>query len=209
MPQRTDSGRALFIPHHELKMLPDSIHKTFIFSKDSFINTSLVAEGSGDPGYEIRSTVTPRSTKTRVIRNATDVVTLTKREWPRSNTLAFSGCSEMKMKNWLRDGSFTALQSISDPSPTRYVWKTDAELGELTLVRADTPDSTAPLAIFRFAVHGRRSPTLHLTHEAEYFEDAIVASLLVIAHGIRIKTERQANRMAPDALRMQPTTFGS
>lgn len=109
MPQRTDSGRALFIPHHELKMLPDSIHKTFIFSKDSFINTSLVAEGSGDPGYEIRSTVTPRSTKTRVIRNATDVVTLTRREWPRSNTLAFSGCSEMKMKNWLRDGSFTAL----------------------------------------------------------------------------------------------------
>ena len=93
-------------------MLPEPSHKTLVFNKDSFLNTSLVVEGTGFTEYEIKSSISVRSTKTRVIRHVEkmthDVATITRRQWPRSNTVSFQGCSEVKTKKWLHDDSFCA-----------------------------------------------------------------------------------------------------
>ena len=143
-------------------MLPDFFHKTFIFGKNSFIKTTLVDEHTGEPVYEIQSSFSVQSTKTRVIRNSSDVVIITRREWPRSDSIAFQGHTEVKMKKWLNDNSFrdpfvfhvhrklehgwpgsknNCRQNISDTTAVRYIWKNE-KFGELTVRSFSFPEKS-------------------------------------------------------------------
>ncbi|CAL1703127.1 unnamed protein product [Somion occarium] len=97
----------------------------------------------------------------------------------------------MKLNDWIRDYAFFDPKQASESHPQKYVWRGGAP-GELCLVREDVQSTDFPLAVFRAALPGKELPSLLLTAEVEYIQDAVVTSLLVVARKIRSRDEKRA-----------------